>query len=145
MPCFFSETNNKVIDAWFLDMVLPCKFIYNSTCRSPVSCSGEPTATCLCVYLAASGLNPIGGALLHLLPGRATGAATAAGDQPPPPGRRAGAPPATRAPRCRTPLAAAQIGRSPQAAVVTGARTRIRSRQGTSSSLELETDEERRG
>ena len=93
-----------------LDMVLPCKSIYNSTCRSPVSCSGEPTATCLCVYLAASGLNPIGGALLHLLPGRATGAAvTAVGDQPPPPGCRAGgpratrSPPDTRVPRRRTP------------------------------------------
>ena len=114
-----------------LDMVLPCKSIYNSTCRSPVSCSGEPTATCLCVYLAASGLNPIGGALLHLLPGRATGAATAAGDQPPPPERRAGAPPATRAPRCRTPLAAAQIGRSPQAAAVNaGPRWKLKQTSG---------------
>ena len=69
------------------------------------------TATCPRVCLAAPArLNPIGGALLPLLPGRATGAAvTAVGDQPPPPGCRAGgpratrSPPATRVPRRRTP------------------------------------------
>jgi hypothetical protein len=70
-------------------------------------------ATCLRVCLAAPQLNPIGGALLPLLPGRATGAAAAAaGHQPPPPGRSASGPRATRSPPASP--TAARLGRSPQ-------------------------------
>jgi hypothetical protein len=103
------------------------------------------TATCLRVCLAAPRLSPIGGALLPLLPGRATGAAAAAaGHQPPPPGRSAGGPRATRSPPASP--TAARLGHSPQRQWWEAHGRTSRSRQRTS--LEVgrrEETSERRG